>query len=105
MIIERFGDPEKARIPRPIRVKLENAKSRNEIGANAEVHKHKEGFGKVYVKKDVHPAIRVENVRIHKLIKHEKSRPENQGCNIVYDWKARVVKRGEVIIDWFNPNF
>ena len=51
MIIERLGDPEKARIPRPIRVKLENAKSRNEICAYAKVLKHKERVWKGLRKK------------------------------------------------------
>ena len=94
MEIERLGKIETARNPRPIRVKFKSSVTRNKICANAKLLKNTEGYRKVYVKKGTHPAIRKENARIYKLVKDEKDRPENQGCNIFYDWKERVVKKG-----------
>ena len=103
--IERLGDVDKAHKPRPIRVKVETAKIRNELCAQSSLLKNIEGFQNIYVKRDTHPAIRKENSRIYKLVKEEKERPENQGHNIIYDRKAKVVLRDDVIIDRFNPHF
>ena len=77
MEIERLGKIETARNPRPIRVKFKSSVTRNKICASAKLLKNKEGYRKVYVKKDTHHAIRKENARICKLVKDEKDRPEN----------------------------
>ena len=105
LVIERIGNPETARKPRPIRVKLKLSIIRNKICSNSKLLKDKHGFDKIYVKKETHPSIRKENARIYKLVKTEEERPENQGCNIFYGWKTRVVKKDDVIIDRFNPLF
>ena len=69
------------------------------------VLKGAEGFDRVYVKRDVHPAIRKEHSRLYKLVKDEKQKPENQGCDVVYDMKNGVVKRGDVVIATYAPHF
>ena len=105
MDIERIGDVEIARKPRPLKVNVKRSKLRNEICANARKLKGKEGYDEIYVKKDTHPAIRTENARIYKLIKEEKGKPINEGCNFFFDWKNRVVTKDGLVIDKFNPIF
>ena len=56
--IERIGNPETARKPRPIRVKLKSPIIRNKICSNSKLLKDKHGFDKIYVKKETHPSIR-----------------------------------------------
>ena len=101
---KRLGN-DSARKPRPILVTLENKKIRNELCNNARVLKGVEGFDRVYVKRDVHPAIRKEHSRLYKLVKEERQKAENQGCDIVYDVKNGVVKRGDVVIATYDPHF
>ena len=84
---------------------LSNTQARNEICGRAKMFKGVEGFRKIYVKRDVHPAIRKEHGRLHKLVKDERNKPENQGCNISYDVKSGTVKKDNLVIDTYNPFF
>lgn len=45
----------------------------------------------IYLKKDVHPAVRKETARLRKRKREEKEKAENAGVNINYDWKDRVL--------------
>ena len=56
-------------------------------------------LSKVYIKKDIHPAIRKENDRLRKREKEEKEKAENVGSDVSYDWKRRVLTRDGVIND------
>ena len=62
-------------------------------------------LSRIYVKKDVHPAVRKEAARLRHKEREEKDKSENVGVNIVYDWKNRVMLRDGVVIDRFTPNF
>ena len=42
-------------------------------------------FDKVYLKADIHPVFRKEDVRLRKLVKDERAKPANAGCDIKYD--------------------
>ena len=64
-----------------------------------------EMFRSVYIKTDIHPAVRKELGRLRKRAYDEKDKPDNVGANIVYDHKNRVVTRNDVVIDRFYPKF
>ena len=59
-------------------------------------------YDKIFMKKDVHPSVRREWKRLHDVVTAEKVRPENQGCNISLDVRARKVYRDGVMIDQWN---
>ena len=59
-------------------------------------------FGKIYVKKDIHPAVREEWKRLRAAETTEKERPENQGCTIRFDARERKLYRNGVVIDGWN---
>ena len=62
-------------------------------------------FRRVYVKKDVHPAVSKEWKRLHDLEKNEKEKPENQGVEIKFDKDTRQLLRDGVVIDRFAPAY
>ena len=91
---------------RPILVIVENNHTRNAIVEKARNLKQAgPPFDSVYVKKDVHPAIRKELGRLRRREKEEKEKPENQGTNINYDTEQRVLLRDGLVIDRYAPNF
>ncbi len=59
-------------------------------------------YDKVYIKKNVHPAVRHEWKRFQDAAAVEKGRPENQGCNIRLDVKERNLYRDDTVIDKWN---
>ena len=91
---------------RPILLVVENQERRNAILDKA---KNLKGagppFSNIYIKKDIHPAVRKELGRLRRREKEERDKPENQGTNIKYDAKERVLLRDGVIIDRYTPNF
>ena len=62
-------------------------------------------YSRVYIKKDIHPVVRKEIGRLRKKVRDENAKAENDGVNIVYDAKNRIVTRNGVIIDRFTPKF
>ena len=46
-----------------------------------------------------------EKARLHERVKDEKSKPENEGRNVVYNARNRSVMVDDVIIDRFKPLF
>ena len=80
--------------------------SRNDRDAVLEVAKRLKEAGDIYkrifIKKDTHPAVREEWKRLKEAEKREKEKPENIGCNIYIDYKARQLYRDGVVIDKFN---
>ena len=62
-------------------------------------------YKKVYVRKDTHPAIRNEWKRLKDEERNAKDKPENAGARIVLDFKSRVLKRNDIIIDRWNPQY
>jgi hypothetical protein len=61
-------------------------------------------YKEIYVKKDVHPAVRREWWRLHTVKEEEEKRPENVGHQIKIDYIRRVVLKDDVIIDSWSPN-
>jgi hypothetical protein len=90
--------------PRPILVSLESTSERNNVLDVA--NKLKQGpetFRKIYIKKDVHPAIRREYERLRKVEKEEREKPQNQGKTVKYEQETRQVTVNGLPIDSFHP--
>ena len=62
-------------------------------------------LSKVFIKKDQHPFVRREWGRLHAVMKEEKSKPENTGCNINLDPKKREILKDGVVIDQWRMSF
>lgn len=91
---------------RPILITVNDQKQRDSILRRAKNLKDaQQPASTVYIKKDVHPAVRRETARLRKREREEKEKAENVGVNITYDWKNRVLIREGVIIDRFMPHF
>lgn len=92
---------------RPVLVTLENKACRDQVLERARQLKQAGGeFQKIYVKKDVHPSIRMEWKRLRDAASREKERPENAGCVIRLDTRERKLYRdGEVIDSWSQQGF
>ena len=43
--------------------------------------------------------------RLRQREREEKTKPQNNGVQIVYDAKRRVLLRGDTVIDRFTPKF
>ena len=104
LVVKRLGNDE-ARKPRPLFVKLDSHQKQWKIIQNAKNLKDLTGYTNIYIQKDMHPTIRYEFNRLRRKTKELKDDPANQGVNIEYDHKCRVVKRNGVIIDSFRPCF
>lgn len=103
--VKRLGQ-QNERNKRPIHIAVDDQKQRDNILRCAKNLKNASDYmSRVYIKKDVHPAIRKETARLRKREQEEKDRPENVGVNITYDWKNRVLLRDGVVIDRFVPRF
>lgn len=88
---------------RPILVTLASKSERDSILEKSPVLKERRTpYDKVYIKKDVHPAVRQEWKRLRDAAAAEKDRPENQGCNIRLDVKERKLYRDDTVIDKWN---
>ena len=75
---------------------LDHAKNLKDVG---------DIYSAIYMKKDLHPAVRKETLRLREREKEEKNKPENVGVNIRYDWKNKVLLRDNEIIDKYAPSF
>ena len=63
-------------------------------------------YGKIFVKKDIHPSIRNEWKRLHDAERAEKERPENAGCVIRLEPRERKLYKDGVVIDsWSQLSF
>ena len=103
--VKRLGQINQRRA-RPLLITVNDQRTRDSVIRCAKNLKEAEGSLKnVYIKKDVHPAIRKENGRLRAREREEKEKPDNAGVNIVYDWKRRVLLRDGVIIDRYSPRF
>ena len=103
--IRRLGQ-ENERKKRPMHVTVTSQQQRDSILRVAKNLKQAAGvMARVYMKKDVHPAVRKEQARLRTREREEKEKPANTGTNIRYDWKNRVLLRDDVVIDRFSPAF
>ena len=103
--LKRLGQ-QMANRKRPILVIVENNQIRNAIVEKARNLKNAgPPFDSVYIRKDIHPAVRRELRRLRRREKEENEKPENQGTNIVYDTEQLVLLRDGLVIDRYAPNF
>ena len=105
IIVKRLGEEQRPGRARPLHITLESHEKQWKILKKAKDLKNTTGFSDIYIKKDVHPAVRKELARLRKREREEKDNPSNHGVTIVYDWKTRTLKRDGVTIDRFNPSF
>ena len=103
----RLGRPVEGR-NRPLLIKV-GRKQRSKLLANSKRLKEAGGrdgpFGKIFVKKDVHPAISREWKRLRDREAAEKAKPENVGCTIQFDPISRELRRNDVTIDSWMPQY
>ena len=59
----------------------------------------------VYMKKDMHPAVRKEYAHLRKKEQEEREKSTNVGATITYDRRNRVLLCNGVIIDKYSPQF
>lgn len=103
--VRRLGQQNERKM-RPIHITVEDQNQRDKLLQVAKNLKNAPGrLARVYIRKDVHPAVRRETGRLRKREKEEREKPENVGVNITYDWRTRVLMRDGVIIDRFTPRF
>ena len=88
---------------RPILVELESKDVRDRILSKTKKLKEAGApFERIFIKKDVHPAVRNEWKRLKEVEMVEKNRPENVGCTIRLDPRERKIYRDDVVIDQWN---
>ena len=58
----------------------------------------------IYIKKDVHPAVRKEWARLREAERLEKEKPENNGATIRLDTRERKLYRDDTVIDSWTPH-
>ena len=102
---KRLGEKKDRQI-RPILLKTRSREARDKLLEKAKSLSSKDDpYKSVYIKKDVHPLVRLEWKRLKDLEKSEKEKPENSGHTIVLDSKNRTLLRDGQIIDRWQPNF
>ena len=90
---------------RPLLVVLDSKTSRDKVLEKAKKLKESgENYNRIYIKKDIHPAVRNEWKRLRDVQKRESEKPENAGCNIYLDTRERKLYRDNVLIDCWNPH-
>ena len=62
-------------------------------------------YDKIYIKKDMHPAVRREFTRLREAEKKLREDPDTQGRDIEYDRDSRTLKVDGVIVDRFRSSF
>ena len=103
--LTRIGKPGNGR-NRPILAKTPSKECRDKILENTKALREAgPSYRRIYVKKDVHPAIRKEWKRLRDVETTEKAKPVNQGCTIRLDYKRREVTRDGAMIDKWSPLF
>lgn len=92
--------------PRPVHVQLKTKALRKETLEKAKALKDgDDSQKKIFIKRDEHPAIRRELGRLFQVQKEERKKAENAGKSIRYDFKERVLKCDDMIIDRFRPMY
>lgn len=105
--VKRLGKEADDRKKRPLLVVLKTSKNRDDVLKNSSKLKEKAPvrYKDIYIKKDLHPAVRREWGRLHEVKTTEQNRAENAGCQIVLDFKKREVTRDGVVIDKWSPTY
>ena len=91
---------------RPILAKVPSKAACDKILENTkELRAASPAYRRIYVKKDLHPAIQKEWKWLRDVETAEKGKPLNQGCTIHLDYKKREITRDCVVIDKWSPSF
>lgn len=105
----RLGDRNRAGAgnrKRPILVTTTTRDAKDNVLNKASILKTAgDNYNRIYIKKDVHPSVRMEWKRLRSVEAAEKERPENVGCVIRLDTRERKLYRDDVVIDVWNPQF
>ena len=90
---------------RPILVRVTSKEVRdNLLEKTKELKDAGEVYKKIYIKKDVHPAVRKEWARLRESERLEKEKPENNGATIRLDTRERKLYRDDTVIDSWTPH-
>ena len=92
---------------RPILVNVASKEHRDAVIEKAKKLKNdrREEFQHVFIKKDVHPAVRKEWGRLRGVLKKETEKAENVGVRIHLDTRERKIYRNDVVIDTWKANY
>ena len=102
---KRLGNVAQHGRKRPILVRVRTRVDRDSVLSKAKDLKEAgETFKTIYIKKDVHPAVRKEWARLREAEKLEKEKPENQGITIPLDTRERKLYKDDVVIDSWTPH-
>ena len=91
--------------PRPILVKVDNQGLQKQLLMRAKQLRNKIGCSRIYIKKDLHYTVRKELNRLKKREMQEKYDPKNEGEDIKFNWKERILTINDMIVDKFKPSF
>ena len=101
--MRRLGQANERR-KRPLLIKVESQPRRDAFLRVARNLKDAQGpLSSVYMKMDMHPAVRKEYARLRKREQEEGEKSTNVGATITYDRRNRVLVRDGVIIDKYSP--
>lgn len=106
--IRRLGqlrDNPNSKRNRPILFEIPNRKCRDDIMQCAPSLKFREGYKRVFFRKDLHPVLRKEQARLKKLIYDEKMKPSNSGRHIRFSLEKQAVVCDNEVVDRFRPKF
>ena len=92
---------------RPIKVVLPSFEERQTVLVQQATLEtvHGGALKNIKLKRDVHPAIRKEYGRLYEAERSEKAKAENQGKEVLFDTKKRVLLIDGEIVDRFKPSF
>ena len=101
----RLGEARADGTGRPILAKVKDRATREGVIRASRALKREQGsdYEKVFVKKDLHPAVRKEWKRLHDCKDAEQAKPENAGKNVFLDFKKREVRCDNIVIDKWSP--
>ena len=102
---KRLGKTIQTDKTRPILVRVISKEDRDIVlEKTKELKGAGEEYKKIYIKKDVHPAVRKEWARLREVERLEKERPENRGATIRLDTRERKLYRDDTVIDSWTPH-
>lgn len=102
----RIGAAAPNKTRRPIKITLKSIDERNKILNDAKnINDAGENVKKIFIRRDVPPAVRKESKRIKEAEKRERDDPANEGKAVVYNRETKTLTVDGQIVDRFAPNF
>ena len=105
--VERLGQRNEGQEQRnkPLKITFGHSSMHNKVLKNSyKLKDQPEGsvYKKVFLKKDQHPDVRLEEKRLYEVFKAERNKPENGDKEVVFNRKTRVVTVNGEEIDRFK---